>query len=298
MTLSPDSPHSSERNSEEKTQVPYKTAHAVFARLLRVLEPYAEEIVLIGGWVHALYLADSAISGKIVGLPIITDDVDVTIPRKLHRDGRPPLLDLISEAGFERDPISDIDGATILLRQIAGTAVVDLDLLTEIAPPGTPVRIEGQEGLLVSGYPGQAILLENTQWMEIGVALHATLDPPVRIRVPTLPAYVFHKGLSSSQRLHDHKRAKDLVYMAEILRHPLLGSIAYAGLRGMALQYPAHYADWERHMARVISNDMLLRRVADQLLSANRAIGTETEVGMAVARRLQRALLVAAGKID
>jgi hypothetical protein len=40
---------------------------------------------------------------------------------------------------------------------------------------------------------------------------------------------------------------------------------------------------------------MLLRMVADQLLLAGQATGTQAEVVSAVARRIQRALLDAAG---
>jgi len=174
-------------------------------------------------------------------------------------------------------------------------SLVDLHILTESPDPRATVRIEGQVGLHIAGYPSQQMLLENTEWMSVGVDLHPSLAPPIEIRVPTLPAYVFHKGLSSSQRVNEQKRSKDLVYMIEIIRHSTLGPIALAGLADIGTRYPACYVEWKRYLNLVLNDRILLRMVADQLLLAGQATGTETQVVAAVARRIQRALLDAAG---
>ena len=47
-----------------------------FARIIIATEPYHNEIVFVGGWVHALYLSEANESGA-----IYTDDIDITIPR-------------------------------------------------------------------------------------------------------------------------------------------------------------------------------------------------------------------------
>jgi hypothetical protein len=272
-----------------------RSAHDVFAALLRVLAPYASDVVLIGGWVHALYLARASARGESDGIAVLTDDFDITIPRHLEANGRPQLIELVTEIGFERDPISDLDGAPVMLRQMIDKSLVDLDILTESPDPRATVRVEGQVGLHIAGYPGQQILLENTEWMSVGVDLHPSLAPPIEIRVPTLPAYVFHKGLSSSQRVNEQKRSKDLVYMVEIIRHGTLGPIALAGLADIGTRYPAFYVEWKRYLNLVLNDRILLRMVADQLLLAGQSTGTEAEVVSAVARRIQRALLDAAG---
>ena len=272
-----------------------RSAHDVFAALLRALAPYASDVVLIGGWVHALYLARASARGERDEIAVLTDDFDITIPRHLEAKGRPQLVELVTEIGFERDPISDLDGAPIMLRRMIDNSLVDLDILTESSDPRATVRIEGQTALHVAGYPGQQILLENTEWMSVGVDLHLSLAPPIEIRVPTLPAYVFHKGLSSSQRVSEQKRSKDLVYMVEIIRHSTLGPEALAGLADIATRYPAFYAAWKRYLNGVLDDHVLLRMVADQLLLAGQVTGTEAQVAAAVARRIQRALLDAAG---
>lgn len=272
-----------------------RSARDVFAALLRALTPYASDVVLIGGWVHALYLACTSARGESDGIAVLTDDFDITIPQHLEANGRRQLVELVTEIGFERDPVSDLDGAPVMLRQMIDKSLVDLDILTESPDPRATVRVEGQAGLHVAGYPGQQILLENTEWMSVGVDLHPSLAPPIEIRVPTLPAYVFHKGLSSSQRVNEQKRSKDLVYMVEIIRHSTLGPVALAGLADIGTRYPVFFAEWKKYLNGVLNDRILLRMVADQLVLAGQATGTEAEVVSAVARRIQRALLDAAG---
>lgn len=141
-------------------QASRKSAREVFARTMLALQPYSQEIVLIGGWVHALYLTevDSSLH------PVHTDDIDITIPRILLREGRPTLIELAIEAGFERDEWF-VDGAPIRLTQTGpeGT-LIDLDVITEGKDPRTAVPIEGQPDLAAQGYPDQQMLLDNPRW--------------------------------------------------------------------------------------------------------------------------------------
>lgn len=62
----------------------------VFARTVRALEPYAGEIVLIGGWVHALYIAEANTGTRAV----YTSDIDLTVPPRLTTGNRPTLIEL------------------------------------------------------------------------------------------------------------------------------------------------------------------------------------------------------------
>lgn len=71
-----------------------------FARVIVEMAPYADEIVFVGGWVHALYLAE-ANETEAIG----TEDIDITIPGTLLTRDRPTLLELAARAGFERDLI-------------------------------------------------------------------------------------------------------------------------------------------------------------------------------------------------
>lgn len=173
------------------------------------------------------------------GRAIRTDDIDLTIPHRLLGEGRPPLLDLASAAGYEVREVLGSQGTVEIFQPGPGQSVIDLDLLTEAPDPRREVVIHGQPNLKVHGYPGQQILLDNARWMEVGSEIHPMLTPAVRIRVPTLAAYVLGKGISSQTRTRRAKRAKDLVYLLEIARHPVLGREVVAQMGAMASKIPS-----------------------------------------------------------
>ena len=164
-----------------------------FARAVLAFEPYAQELVYVGGWVHALYLTDAGLTTR----PVVTDDVDVSLPRILAPRDRPTLLELARKAGFTEHWLPDVGDALRLLYSVpnprSGMQIVDLDLLTE-SPTAAGVPIQGQPDLLAQGYPGQHLLQRESQWITVGPDVHPLLDPPQRIRVPTIAAYVLQRA--------------------------------------------------------------------------------------------------------
>lgn len=90
------------------------------ARLLRAIESYLDDVVLIGGWVHALYVHELEPEPRSVR----TTDVDIAVPRELPTRNRRPLLMLVEEAGFEVEAVA---GARVLVLVRKGD--VDLDIL-------------------------------------------------------------------------------------------------------------------------------------------------------------------------
>ncbi len=131
----------------------------VFARTVIALEPYAGEIVLIGGWVHALCLAAADARER----PVSTDDIDVTLPHRLLAGNRPMLLELVQEAGFTVQEVGGETGLYEIFQPGPGVAEIDLDIFTATVHRQDVVWIEGQHRLAAQGYPDQRILLENTQ---------------------------------------------------------------------------------------------------------------------------------------
>ena len=71
-------------------------AASQFARVLIALQPYVDEIAFVGGWVHALYLAEANDRGA-----VMTEDIDVTLPHTLLTRDRPALLKLARDAGLQ-----------------------------------------------------------------------------------------------------------------------------------------------------------------------------------------------------
>lgn len=262
------------------------SAAEVFARTVRALQPYAGDVVFIGGWVHALYLAEANADDR----PVATDDIDITLPHRLLTAGRPALLELVEAAGYEINEVFPGSGEMEIFQPGPGAAVIELDLLTEAPDPREDVLIEGQPGLKVHGYPGQHVLLENARWIEVGPDVHPSLDPPVAIRVPTIAAYVLGKGLSSRTRTRLRKEAKDLVYLYEIARHPGLGAALVAAMPELAGRYPAEYAAWRDRLAEVVTSRPILSEMAEQLLAGSRSVGREEDIARVIVARIQRLL--------
>jgi hypothetical protein len=262
------------------------TGSEVFARTVRALQPYASEVVFIGGWVHALYLAEVNAGEQ----AIRTEDIDLTIPHRLLAAGRPALLNLVSSAGYEIQEVLGGNGTVEIFQPGPGQSVIELDILTESANPKDDIAIEGQANLKVQGYPGQHVLLDNARWMEVGAEIHEMLDPPARIRVPTLSAYLLAKGLSSRTRTRLPKQAKDLVYLVEIVRHPALGRTAVEGMGEMASRYPEEYARWRGYLTETLTNASLLSEIAEQLILGHRSMGERGAVVKTIVARLRRLL--------
>jgi hypothetical protein len=140
------------------------SAAEVFARTVLAFHPYAEEVVFIGGWVHALYLAEANASDR----PVRTEDIDITLPHALLAGNRPTLLELAAAARYELQEVGTGSGILEIFQEDRDGRIIELDLLTESPDPRTPVEIAGQRGLTVHGYPGQGILLENARWITGG----------------------------------------------------------------------------------------------------------------------------------
>jgi hypothetical protein len=256
-----------------------------FARVVIALQPYVEDLVFVGGWVHALYLAEANDGGAVQ-----TEDIDVTLPAALRMGDRAPLLDLAGAAGFERDPISDMDDvATWMVYRSADGLTIPIDFLTE-GDPRAPVTILGQPGLLAQGYPGQRMLLESWRWIAVASTLHPLLNPARRIRVPTLGAYVIQKAMSSAMRGQKWKAAKDLVYIVEILRHPRPGPSVAADIRSLRPRYPREFQSCAESLRRALETRTVMRDVAEQLVEAGRFYGAIESVVALVDGRFRRLL--------
>lgn len=252
-----------------------------FARLIIELEPYLEEIVFVGGWVHTLYLAEEHAAAGIG-----TEDIDIALPARLEAGARPMVLELAARAGFERDPISDMAGASTWMVYVNDEGqTVPIDFLTE-GEPRQAVEIAGQPGLLAQGYRGQRVLLENTRWLRVGARLHPMLSTSIQVRVPTLGAYLLQKGVSAGTRTHAQKRAKDLVYILEIASHPRLGAVAISELQELKREYQPEAEAFRASLSEAIDSYRTLDDIAEQIMMARGRIADAGEL-----RARQRAWL-------
>jgi hypothetical protein len=241
-----------------------------------------EDVVFVGGWVQALYVLEAEGARARV---LRTTDIDVTLASKIDAGGRPPLLDLLREAGFEVEAFDDVSGYEVTKDSIA------VDLLAEGPSPGQPVRIDGQPDLRVFGYPYQALLRTNTRLIAVGPEVHESLTAPVAILVPTLPAYTLGKLLSSNQRTNRFKRAKDLAYLSELMGRDQLATQITEGLPEMIGAHAEESELAKECLESALRNEPLIADVAQQIIeSSGYSVEDDTPVRAQIIARLRRLL--------
>lgn len=231
-------------------------ALADFARLLRALEPYLEDIVLLGGWVHALYLRELEPAPRTVR----TTDVDITVPRQLSSHHRPELLQLVEEAGFEIEQLGSETGL-LLIRKGA----VDLDIFCATETPSDIIPIEGQSGLYVQGYPYLDMMLDSSRRIRLGPDLHPVLDPDITVRIPGLAAYSIGRILSAQGRPVSRRRTKDLVYLCQVMLERRLRDDLLEALPDHVREYPEASTSAVEALSGYLEQTAVLRDVAQQI---------------------------------
>jgi hypothetical protein len=162
-----------------------------------------------------------------------------------------------------------MDGAGVWMVSVNSAGMlVPIDFLTE-GEPRAPILIRGQPGLTAQGYLGQRVLLENTQTLLVGPAFHSSISQPIPVLVPTLGAYVLQKGVSAGTRNNQQKRAKDLVYMLEIVSHPVLGPDALVQLRETSSRYELEARACSETIREALTGSRTLDDVVEQMRLAN-----------------------------
>lgn len=184
--------------------------------LLAALEPYADDFVLIGGWVPQLYRDYGGMhwNGKLS----LTTEIDAVVRPTLLAGGRPALRSILEGVGLRPRP-GTVPG-TIWERVEDGADA--LELFTPRVGPikgAATTSIEQQEGIAAIALPDLDLVTEFVG--EIHVPVDGGL---VRIRVPTLGAYIATKAMTFAARAStvgqtsvSLKRGKDILYIHDVM---------------------------------------------------------------------------------
>lgn len=185
-------------------------------KAMQVLEPYLDEIVLVGGWVPLLYSRCGHTSSP---HPLLrTMDIDIVVPGRVPDRGRPAIDQLLSRAGYE-PRVHPSDDA--LVKYELASPVTEIEFLTpEIGRPGRATR-SVQRGLTAQALRYLQILLENTVKIRIDDTVCGS-DISLTVTVPSPGAFIYQKGLTLSpgSRRENYKLAKDLYYILGIVDCP------------------------------------------------------------------------------
>lgn len=189
--------------------------------ILRALQDYLPDLVLIGGWVPELYRRYGgfpAWASKLSG----TSEADVLVPASIPRGARASIPDALRAAGFEpRDPKTM---APVWTRDIEKGERVEflIPFATPAMGRGSAVPIENQPGLGALALPPDLnLLLRHTTLVTAPIGLDEKPARYADVRLPTLGAYVVNKAVTFQERPPDargeaSKRSKDLIYLRDI----------------------------------------------------------------------------------
>jgi hypothetical protein len=191
-------------------------------RVISVLAPYAEEIVIIGGWVPYLHRAFGDLpnwSGRLS----MTREVDVLVPRALPPAGRDTIARVLRSAGFVA--VAETGNAAVWASDVQQGEKIEF-LVPHAGTArtvGTIVGVLQQPGVGAIALDRLDLLQRHTQQLRLPAVDDTDSSRSLKVRVPTLGAYVLNKAATFQARstvagsTDLPKRAKDLVYLHDVL---------------------------------------------------------------------------------
>lgn len=223
----------------------HETVRKVLFTALEALKSYLSDIVIVGGWVPQIY----AWAEKTAEIAIRSFDVDAAVAGSIPvRDGK-SISDLLQGVGFKQQMVDTgfamgafgKKGQPMSVTEFAykkGKLEVPIEIIAPLKGRGEVPRVSIQKELVVPALRFTDILTDHTQRITVSGENLAGKKRSFTFRVPTLPAYVFAKGLIFPRRDGVDKKGKDLAYIFEILKKAEWRKKVVAGLPKIAKKHP------------------------------------------------------------
>jgi hypothetical protein len=201
-----------------------------FYELLKTLSPYLGQVVICGGWAIYVYRKFLDPDGA---MPMGTSDLDLATKDKLKRV-KDPIDKLLTDQGYVAKQFPEHEPPAMKFEK---KGEPDVEFLAPQRGQGKDETVEIEKNVVAIRRRYLDVMIENV--IQVDVSKAAKLpEKSMSIRVPTPAAYLFHKGLSFTQRTDREKKAKDLAYMFELMNNfPRVGKTLLAEL--VALKHPA-----------------------------------------------------------
>jgi hypothetical protein len=190
-----------------------------FARLVEALDPWLDQVVIIGGWAHRLYRLHP-LAQPLDYEPLGTFDTDIAVPLDLPATGE-QLRARLLERGFREELLGDMHPPAAHYR----VESEDNSFYAEFLSPleGSEVKRGGRRDVTarVSGVSVQKLrhlelLLAHPWDVMIAPAMGYPTPGVRRILVPNAATFLVQKILIHEKRDLD-KRAKDILYIHDTI---------------------------------------------------------------------------------
>jgi hypothetical protein len=190
-----------------------------FARLVEALDPWLDQVVIIGGWAHRLYRLHP-LAQPLDYEPLGTFDTDIAVPLDLPATGE-QLRARLLDRDFREELMGDTQPPAAHYRVESGDNSFYAEFLTPLE--GSAVKRGGRRDVTarVSGVSVQKLrylelLLQNPWDVMIAPAVGYPTPDVRRILIPNPAAFLVQKILIHEKRDRD-RRAKDILYIHDTL---------------------------------------------------------------------------------
>jgi hypothetical protein len=190
-----------------------------FARLIEALDPWLDQVVIIGGWAHRLYRLHP-LAQSLDYEPLGTLDTDVAVPINLPAKGEQLHTRLLAKE-FREELMGDIQPPAAHYRVSNGDSSFYAEFLTPLEGSETKRGGRRDRTARVSGVSVQKLrhleLLLQNPWDVMMAPVIGYPTPAVRrILVPNPAAFLAQKFLIHKKRDRGD-RAKDILYIHDTI---------------------------------------------------------------------------------
>jgi hypothetical protein len=190
-----------------------------FARLIDALQPWLDQVVVIGGWAHRLYRLHPR-AQSLDYAPLATLDTDVAVPAQLPVTEQ-DIHERLIENGFQEEKLGEARPPAAHYHLVSGKTGFYAEFLTPLE--GSEYKRSGKRDATVriAGVSSQKLrhidLLLKAPWMvEIGAATGYPTSETRHIQLPNPASFLAQKVLIRQKR-DPADRAKDILYIHDTI---------------------------------------------------------------------------------
>jgi hypothetical protein len=190
-----------------------------FARLIQALDPWLDQLVVIGGWAHRLYRIHP-LAQELDYPPLVTLDTDVAVPNRLPA-GAANIAKRLREYDFNEDLLGDHQPPVTQYKLGSEDTGFYAEFLTPLTgsgykrdgTPDTTVRVAGVSSQKLRYLD---VLLEHPWIIELDKTVGFPLDKTSMVKIPNAATFLAQKLLIHELRERKH-RAKDVLYIHDTI---------------------------------------------------------------------------------
>lgn len=190
-----------------------------FARLIVSIEPWLDQVVIIGGWAHCLYRLDAR-AQQLNYAPIMTLDTDVVVPSSLRVE-KPNVRERLLANGFREEILGDDQPPATHYRLSGAETAFYAEFLTPLTGSEHTRAGKRKATTRIAGVVSQRLryieLLLIAPWsVNLAESNGFPLPQATKVQIANPASFLAHKILVHSKRSRA-KFAKDVLYIHDTL---------------------------------------------------------------------------------